>query len=121
MSPSSTEAGSWLARGVGSSSSTAAPTAQRGLILNTPTGDSERPVAPRRATVIGLYEALESPEPARLYGQGGAGQGPNRSRWAASLSPISIPAGKYSFQRRVTVAAVSSSVRSSRGNPGLRR
>ena len=45
-----------------------------------------------------------------------------QSRWAASLSPISTPpAGKYSRQRRVTRAAVSSRHATSRGNPGLSR
>ena len=42
-------------------------------------------------------------------------------RWAASESPISTPDGKYSRQRRVTVAAVSSSQNSSSGKPGLIR
>ena len=43
------------------------------------------------------------------------------SRCALSESPISTPAGKYSFHRRVTVAATSGAQNSSSGKPGFNR
>lgn len=73
---------------------------------------------PAGGEMVPMCRVNATPLRDRLYGLGSSGG----SRWPASASPISTPpAGKYSRQRRSTVAAVSGSHDSSAGKPGLSR